>query len=704
MASAQRAMGALPVAALLVAGGTVLGAGCGGATPTTGARATTAPDPKVAAADPVGRSCRRKAGASGAPKAASRTGTGSTVILAEWGDRTLAYLADQDDRAIQVVDVDGGQTLASTALDGTISQLVLLSDGRVVAAMRDRGQLHVFEPGPEPAAQLTLLCAVPTDAEPQGLAVTGDGRRLLVTSGWGRSLVAYDTEAISREFAVDLPREPRAVVVADDDRRAFVAHAVGGLASVVDLDERTARAVSLAGRQDYEIEELRKKLKEELKAGGKALGALQRRRLIKALREVEKELAKGERYPHRHAGVQSFALAKSIEPAGRIFAPQVLVEAGNLEARSEGYGQVHGQSQIPSVVVIDELAGYPLAPSLRVNQQLSYLGPQEDQLEHCILPRAAAVDPQSSSLLVGCFGTDVVIAYDALSPDPVGAEKRRWRVPAGPSGIAVDHFDHRAIVWSQFERTVSVIPLGGPELEERSGEGQRRVRHIEVPPAARRPVDVTLLLGRALFHGTSDARIARDGRACASCHPDGRDDGLVWASPDGPRRSPMLAGRLAGTAPYSWDGSQHNLRAQLRSHFDHLRGLGGLRGIELRALLLYLGQLDAPPVTAPLASRPKASRGAEIFRSKQAGCSECHSGPQLTDRKQHDVKSKTDADRQASFDTPSLRFLAGRAPYFHDGRYQTVRELLEAVDGTMGHTKHLSDQGFDALQAYLEGI
>ncbi|RLB56911.1 MAG: cytochrome C peroxidase, partial [Deltaproteobacteria bacterium] len=486
--------------------------------------------------------------------------------MAEWGDTTLAYVADQDARAIHVVDIDGGQILASTALDGIPSQLILLADGRVVAAMRDRGRLYVFEPGPAPAVELALRCAVPTDSEPQALALTEDGKRLLVTAGWGRSLVAYDTEGLKRQFAVELPREPRAVVVAEDGRRAFVAHAVGGLASIVDLDERTARAVSVSARQDHEIEELRKKLKGELKAGGKALGALQRRRLVKALREVEKDLAKGERDSHRHAGVQSFALAKSTRPAGRVFIPQVLVEAGNWENRSEAYGQVHGQSQIPSVVVIDELAGYPLATSLRVNQQMSYLGSQEDQPEHCILPRAAAIDPKSSSLLVGCFGTDVVIAYDALSPDPVGAEKRRWRVPAGPSGIAVDHFDHRAIVWSQFDRTVSVIPLGGPELEERSGEGQERIRHIELPPDAERALDLSLLLGRALFHGTSDARIARDGRACASCHPDGRDDGLVWATPDGPRRSPMLAGRLVGTAPYAWDGSQANLRAQLASH------------------------------------------------------------------------------------------------------------------------------------------
>ncbi|MBW2455629.1 MAG: cytochrome C peroxidase [Deltaproteobacteria bacterium] len=695
---------ALAIGAILCAGGAGLGAGCGGATTVRTTKAAASSDAKTEATDPVGRSCRRQGSATSKPRRAGGTGTGSTVLLAEWDDRTLAYVADGDDRAIHVVDVDGGDKLSTTLLDGTPGQLTLLPDGRLVATVPDRGRLYVLEPGAEPAAELELRCAVVTGAEPRGVALSGDGKRLVVTNGWGRSLQAYDTTDVKRLFEVELAREPRAVVLAADDRRAFVAHAVGGLLSVVDLDDRTVRTLSLVGRQDHEVEELRKRLKEELGADGTKLGALQRRKLVKVLREVEQELAKGERFPSGHIGVQSFALARSSRPAGRIFAPQVLVAPGNKEQRSAVYGQDHGQSQIPSVVVIDELTGYPMPTSLRVNMDLAYLGHREHQIEHCILPRAAAVDDETGSLLVGCFGTDVVVAYDGRSPDPAGAEKRRWRVPAGPSGVAVDPFDHRAVVWSQFERTVTVIPLGGPELELSPGEGQRGLRHIELPPTAGRGLDVTLALGRALFHGTQDGRIAKDGRACASCHPDGRDDGLVWASPNGPRRTPMLAGRVADTAPYFWDGSQAALPGQLQVHFERLRGLGGLRGIELRALLAYLRALEAPPSTGHGPRHPTQSRGAEIFRSKQAGCSHCHAGPPLTDGKAHDVKSKTTADRQPSFDTPSLRFVGGRAPYFHDGRYPTLRELLEDVDGKMGHTKHLSSDELDALEDYLESL
>jgi cytochrome c peroxidase len=58
----------------------------------------------------------------------------------------------------------------------------------------------------------------------------------------------------------------------------------------------------------------------------------------------------------------------------------------------------------------------------------------------------------------------------------------------------------------------------------------------------------------------------------------------------------------------------------------------------------------------------------------------------------------------ARFDTPSLALLSGRAPYFHDGRYATLRELLSANGDKMGHTSHLSETDRSALEAFLETL
>ncbi|MEM6993596.1 MAG: hypothetical protein AAF721_23990 [Myxococcota bacterium] len=55
-------------------------------------------------------------------------------------------------------------------------------------------------------------------------------------------------------------------------------------------------------------------------------------------------------------------------------------------------------------------------------------------------------------------------------------------------------------------------------------------------------------------------------------------------------------------------------------------------------------------------------------------------------------------------DTPSLRFVGSTAPYMHDGRFETLRELLAATDGTMGATAHLDEAELADLIAYLRRL
>jgi cytochrome c peroxidase len=211
-------------------------------------------------------------------------------------------------------------------------------------------------------------------------------------------------------------------------------------------------------------------------------------------------------------------------------------------------------------------------------------------------------------------------------------------------------------------------------------------------------------LGRILFHAAGDARIASDGRACASCHPDGRDDAITWATPEGPRRSIMLAGRTTQTAPYSWNGNETTLHGHLGNTFDRLSGRG-VRSIELDALVTYISQMPAPTAQAGTdKDKAKVDRGRAIFASSEAGCSSCHSGANFTDGLNHDVGSKHKADRAGSFNTPSLHLVGGAGPYFHDGRYDTLSELLTRSDGQMGHTKHLSNGDLDALETFLRTL
>ena len=64
----------------------------------------------------------------------------------------------------------------------------------------------------------------------------------------------------------------------------------------------------------------------------------------------------------------------------------------------------------------------------------------------------------------------------------------------------------------------------------------------------------------------------------------------------------------------------------------------------------------------------------------------------------------TAKDIQTSFDTPSLEFIGGTAPYFHDGRYATLEALLADPESSMGHSASLPAEDRAALAAYLRSL
>jgi cytochrome c peroxidase len=86
-----------------------------------------------------------------------------------------------------------------------------------------------------------------------------------------------------------------------------------------------------------------------------------------------------------------------------------------------------------------------------------------------------------------------------------------------------------------------------------------------------------------------------------------------------------------------------------------------------------------------------AKRGFALFNGK-ARCSTCHSGPSFTDGSFQDIGTAKDSDigrgrlfptsqkLRYAFKTPTLRNVAQRAPYMHDGSVGTLEEVIELYD------------------------
>jgi DNA-binding beta-propeller fold protein YncE/mono/diheme cytochrome c family protein len=603
------------------------------------------PSPVIAPAEPapLARDCGRHAPAA---RVIPISRTAGALALAKAGDRSVAFVADEDERALRTIDLASGAEIAFTPLDAAPGQTIVTADGRLVVALRGGASLALFEPAADLAAPLEHRCSVPVAAEPFGLAISPDGARLLVTSRWGHALSAFDLASLDRVFELPLPRDPSSIVISRDGRKAFVSHVVGARLSMVDLATSAVQDVDL--------------------------------------HQVESPGMFSIRGSTRWTAGQGYTLVRTAE--GRILAPEILANpnSGPDSPPSGGYGPGGAPAEIGDVAVLDEATG-----------KLSKT-PVLDVVAHttCLLPRAAAIDEARGLLLVACLGEGVHV-FDARAKLPHLAPLRRLNVPAGPVAIALDESGGRAIVWSQFARSLSVLDLA----QATNLESHNRPLQVFALPRHRSDLDERVALGRVLFHDAGSVGIAGDRRACASCHPDGRDDGLTWSTPDGPRQTPILAARLDGTAPYSWDGSNADLESHVRRTLRRLFG-AGLSKKELDALLAYLTHMEAPSV--PAARTPLVAAGEAIFKSSETGCADCHDGARTTDTLRHDVASKVRGDRTREIDTPSLKFVGRSAPYFHDGRYATLEDLLRGVDGTMGHTKHLNPDQLKALSAYLE--
>lgn len=116
-------------------------------------------------------------------------------------------------------------------------------------------------------------------------------------------------------------------------------------------------------------------------------------------------------------------------------------------------------------------------------------------------------------------------------------------------------------------------------------------------------------------------------------------------------------------------------------------------------------------------------RGRVLFFTK-GDCALCHNGQNLSDGDFHNIGSSIDAEDigraaiedddyyRGAFKTPTLRNWKGREPFFHDGRFETMREVLgfysnppaAAVGEREIEPKGFSDQEIEDLLAFLETL
>lgn len=565
---------------------------------------------------------------------------------------------------VLVVDADSGELIrttpdgnkvASLSLGSGASQLVVDADAKK-AYVADRSHDRVVVV--DVSDGLTEVDAFRTAVEPFGLALSPDRKTLLVTSVADKTLAAIDLNTGFEQWSMTVGPEPRGVAFAPSGKEALVTFLTTGVVGRVSLTEKTPSI-------DYvSLDPAAPQTPNSGFGSNKPLSGDEGRGFVR----------------------NAFAAVYTGNDVAVVPHQLSLPQSANADefGDSGGYGG----------------GGNFAAP---ITHRLAFLGmPDEGEaarvdtafaLTNVHQPRAAAYHAASDTLFVVGYGSDDVLAVGDVSQASIHLA---WKaaVPAsqacGPNGVAFDEGADEVVVFCSLSRTTHRMKAAGGA----------QVSGGQSPELATSTLSASAQRGQEIFRRGNSHRISTGGAmACASCHAEGRADGLTWFLTGNILQTPFLSGRVMGSHPFKWDGKDATITDSLTNTVGRLGG-SGLTKAEVKDLTEFLAALPAP--RTPSAEEPAAvARGRELFESDATGCGDCHNGPLLTDQNAHPV-----APDLPEVDTPSLIGLASSAPYYHDGSAPTLEALLRGKGNIhgMGRLSKLDDGQIGDLVAYMESL
>jgi len=586
---------------------------------------------------------------------------------------------------------------------------------------------------------------------PTNLAITPDGRRLLVTCEAANSLVIVDVEGGAVRAEVPVGAQPHFVLLSEDGTRAYVSNRGSDDVSVVDLASLHVVATIPVGDEPHEMA--------TDEPGGQLYVANAGTYDVSVV-----DVAAGKETKRLAASRGPWGVARS--PDGRhVYVTNNLPRYGvarsplasEVTVIQTARSVVERRITVPDANLIQGLAFAPSGDFALVTLiRTKHLVPMTRNLQGWVITNGIGVlwnDGRVDQLLLDAFNdgfadpTDVVFSRDGTVafvsgagvrelavidvaklrallermsprdraealPDHLGTSAefvvRRIGVGRSPRGMVVSPDGRYLYVADALDDAVSVIDLATRE--------RVRVLGLGGPTAITRA-----RYGERLFHdaGNTPARQF----ACHSCHPDGHIDGITYdIEPDGLGVNPVDNRTLRGindTPPFKWAGTNPTLKRQcgprLAAFFTRA---DPFTPAEAEALDRYVVTIQRPPNRYRTAEglTPAQRRGRALFerehdRSGNAlapteRCVFCHPPPYYTNRNKYDVGTASPLDTHAVFDVPHLNNIYDSSPYLHDGRANSLHEIwtLYNVHDRHGRTNDLTKQELNDLIEYLKTL
>lgn len=241
----------------------------------------------------------------------------------------------------------------------------------------------------------------------------------------------------------------------------------------------------------------------------------------------------------------------TVDSKGRVFIAQTNARNyvnGLVGTRNHGLAELENRPYLNRITRVGFKEDSAEEPQFIDLEPLPPLHPAPDKA--LATPFAIQTSDNDSTLIVTAAGSDKLFTVDAASGEILG----RVDVDAAPRGIALESDaagnPSRAWVLNAVANTVSLVNLSNlvhPQVVATIP------LHDPTPPAVKR--------GRVVFN---DADVSTTGTfSCASCHPDGHIDQLIWVLDTPivtggtqimPRTTQPIRG-LRDTEPYHWDGT-----------------------------------------------------------------------------------------------------------------------------------------------------
>jgi len=561
--------------------------------------------------------------------------------------RRLA-VSDRTAGAVVLIDPVAGRVAQTISLDGPVCGVAFSADGE---------RLYAAEFGRRRVAEIDLASGevarrFDAGAYPENLAVAA-GKNLLLVAGWGTNqLRAIDLASGETRAEIALPHQPFDLAVTPDASLAVVGNLLpAGRATAPDY----GAVVSLV-----DLNEMKKRTDVALPIGSSAVRGV--------------------------AIDPDGQWAYVVHTLGRYNIPTTQVERGWVNTNA--------------LSVIDLAEGACHATVLLDQPMLGAADPwglaiSEDGRRLCMALSGAhelgCLDVAKLKELISAADPKMLV-NDLSGLHRTGALRRIPIEGKAPRGVALSSDGQTAAVAVYFSGLVALVD---------TATGRAKMVALgEQPPAD--PVR----LGERVFH--DGTRCFQNWLSCATCHPDGRVDGLNWDLLNDGLGNPKNARSMVWsdrTPPVMSLGVRDKMETAAKAGFEHIQ-FTTPTDEELQATIAYiksLEPLESPYRNADGSLTEAARRGEEVFRSPKAGCAYCHAPPLYTDLKLHDVGTRGPMDRSDAFDTPALTELWRTAPYLHDGGAANLREALvdRNTENRHGRTSHLTRRQIDDLVEYL---